>query len=103
MLREASVDIERCAAQIRDALAAHDHVAVRDGAHALKGVSANIGALRCLALANRLMTASRADLDEFAERTSADLGDAVQITLTALEREIGGDRGTRSGEGAASL
>ena len=103
LLREASVDIERCAAQIRDALAAHDHVAVRDGAHALKGVSANIGALRCLALANRLMTASRADLDEFAERTSADLGDAVQITLTALEREIGGDRGTRSGEGAASL
>ncbi len=103
LLREASTDIQRCGAQIRAALAEHEHAAVRDSAHALKGVSANVGALRCLALANRLMSASRADLDDSAQRWSADLADALQDTVVALEREIAAYPGTQSADGAASL
>lgn len=103
LLREASTDIQRCGAEVLAALAEHDHAAARDAGHALKGVSANVGALRCLALANRLMSASRTDLDDFVERWSADLGDAVQITVAALEHEIAGDRAARSGDGSTSL
>ncbi len=103
LLHEASIDIEHCAEQIRVALAQHDHAAVRDAAHALKGVSANVGALRCLALANRLMTASRDDLDDSVQRWSADLVDAVQITVAALENEIVVDQDARSAGGTTSL
>ncbi len=103
LLREASTDIQRCGAQIRAALAERDHAAARDAAHALKGVSANVGALRCLALANRLMSASRAELEDSAERWSADLGEALQTTVTALESEIAGEPGTHSASGATSL
>ena len=103
LLHEASVDMQRCGEQIRLALTMHDHASVRDGAHALKGVSGNVGALRCLALANRLMLASRAELEESAERLSVDLGDALQITVSALQREIAAAGGTHSAVGTAPL
>ena len=103
LLHEASVDMQRCGEQIRHALAMHDHSCVRDAAHALKGVSANVGAQRCLALANRLMSASRTDLEESAERLSVDLGDALQVTLAALRQEIAAAGGTRSAGGTTTL
>ncbi|MBL0162328.1 MAG: response regulator [Xanthomonadales bacterium] len=103
LLREASTDILRCGAQIRVALVESDHSTVRDCAHALKGVSANIGALRCLALANRLMSASRAELDDSAQRWSTDLADALEVTVAALEREIAADPGAHSAGGTAAL
>ena len=103
LLHEASVDMQRCGEQIRHALAMHDHSCVRDAAHALKGVSANVGAQRCLALANRLMSASRTDLEESAERLSVDLGDALQVTLAALRQEIAAAGGTRSADGTTTL
>ena len=95
--------MQRCGEQIRFALAVHDHASVRDAAHALKGVSANVGALRCLALANRLMAASRAELEESAERLSLDLGDALQITVSALQREIVAAGGAQSADGTTPL
>ena len=103
LLHEASVDMQRCGEQIRHALAVHDHACVRDAAHALKGVSANVGAQRCLALANRLMSASRSELEESAERLSVDLGDALQATLAALRQEIAAAGGTRSADGTTTL
>lgn len=103
LLHEASVDMQRCGEQIRYALAVHDHACVRDAAHALKGVSANVGAQRCLALANRLMSASRSELEESAERLSVDLGDALQVTLAALRQEIAAAGGTRSADGTTTL
>ncbi len=88
LLIEASNDIQRNAQQIIEALAGRQYTLVRDAAHALKGVSGDVGAVRLLALAGNLMTVTREELDSSRERLSADLADAVRITLAALKKEV---------------
>lgn len=105
LLTEAKNDMQRCGQQILDALASGHHTAVRDAAHALKGVSANVGAVRLFALASNLMVASRDELDTARQRWSADLSDALSITVAALRKEVGEANAapTGSGDGTASL
>ena len=103
LLEEASEDIRRCGEQIRQAIVERRYSGIHDVAHALKGVSANVGALRLLALSSRLMSASRADLDSSGERWAHDLADALEITLVALRKEIDSARGGFSADGTTSL
>ncbi len=94
----------RCVQQILEALARRQHGAVRDAAHALKGVSGNVGAVRVYALASSLMATPGDDLDRSAERWAADVSDALQITIAALRREIEAAGGAdESSGGSASL
>jgi two-component system sensor histidine kinase RpfC len=87
LLREAELDMLRTAQAIVDALARADYAPVRDHAHALKGVCANVGAVRLLALASKLMACSREELEAGRERWSADLRDGLALTVAALRRE----------------
>lgn len=104
LLREAEHDMVRCVQHILEALQRHQHGAVRDAAHALKGVSGNVGAVRVYALASSLMATPGDDLDRSAERWAADVSDALQITIAALRREIEAAGGAdESSGGSASL
>jgi two-component system sensor histidine kinase RpfC len=103
LLIEAENDIQRSCSQIQDAMSKHDYSSMRDGAHALKGVCANIGAIRLFALANRMMVASREEVEASFERWSADIDDEFRATVDALRNEARAARRDTSGNGTASL
>lgn len=103
LLREAEHDMVRSVQHIVEALARRQHGVIRDAAHALKGVSGNVGAVRVHALASALMTASGDELDNGAERWSADVSEALRITIAALHREISDSNVALSGGGTTSL
>jgi two-component system sensor histidine kinase RpfC len=103
LLVEACNDIQRNAQTVIDDLKNRQYAAVRDAAHALKGVSGDVGAVRLVALAGNLMAASREELDNAQERWSADLAEAVRVTVVALNREVQKVRGSESADGASSL
>jgi two-component system sensor histidine kinase RpfC len=88
LLNEACNDIQRNVGHINEALAKRHYAAVRDAAHALKGVSGDVGAVRLVALATNLMAAPREDLETAHERWSADLAEATRITVQALRSEV---------------
>jgi two-component system sensor histidine kinase RpfC len=88
LLTEAENDMVRNTQLILDALAHHPGAPVRDHAHALKGVSANVGAVRLQALAAKIMATPREELDAARERWSADLRDTLRLTVAALRREV---------------
>jgi two-component system sensor histidine kinase RpfC len=100
LLAEAENDIERNCRHIIEALTRRNYASVRDAAHALKGVSANIGAVRLVTLANSLMLASREELDSSRDRWIADVREAQGMTAVALRKLV---RETNPSSGVASL
>lgn len=84
MIAEGSADIERIDGSLARALLARDLLAVHRQAHALRGVSLSLGAVRLAALADRLMKIGQRELDETAEGRHADLRKSVDLSLTAL-------------------
>lgn len=103
LLSEAENDMRRCGQQILEALDRSCYTSVRDAAHALKGVSANVGAVRLLALASNLMVAPREELDRAHDRWRSDLSDALRITVSALRKEVGEANATLSSDGTPPL
>ena len=103
LLAEACNDIQRNAQKVVDELVDRQYAAVRDAAHALKGVSGDVGAVRLVALAGNLMAASREELDLARDRWSSDLTEAVRVTVAALNKEVQKARGGVSTDGASSL
>ncbi|MEP6881921.1 MAG: ATP-binding protein [Dokdonella sp.] len=103
LLIEAENDIQRSCTQIQDAMSKHDYSSIRDAAHALKGVCANIGAIRLFALANRMMVAPREEVEASLERWSADIGEEFRATVDALRNERSDTTKDISGKGTASL
>jgi len=85
LLAAAEQDITRCCQRLLDALSKRNQTEVREAAHALKGVCANIGAVRLLAVANNLMTLSSEEWESARERLQGDIREASRITLQALE------------------
>jgi two-component system sensor histidine kinase RpfC len=103
LLAEAESDMLRNGHAIAEGLANGNHATLRDSAHALRGVSANVGAVRLAALAAKVMAASREELDGARERWITDLNEALRLTIAALRKEVR-DAGTPgSGSGATSL
>jgi len=102
LLGEAESDITRNSKQVVDMLSREEYAAIRGAAHALKGVSANVGAVRIVALAGSLMTASKEELDSSGPRLVADLEEAVRVTVNAL-RKLASDESGQSRQDAASL
>jgi len=60
--------------------------------HALKGVSANVGANRLASLASSLMQMSSDEVDSCRDRVSADLRECAQLTVAALRKTIADSR-----------
>lgn len=103
LLAEAENDMVRNCQVIIEALMEPGHAPVRDFAHALKGVSANVGAVRLQALAAKMMTTSREELDAHRERWVADLRDSLRLTVAALKKEVANAAAGGSGSGPATL
>jgi two-component system, sensor histidine kinase RpfC len=103
LLLEACNDIRRNVGQISAALAERHYAAVRDAAHALKGVSGDVGAVRLVALAGNLMAATREELETAHVRWSADLAEATRVTVIALQKELPEGAVTLSADASASL
>ncbi len=85
MIAEGAADIERIDATLSEALLARDLGAVHRQAHAMRGVSLSVGAVRLAALAERLMKIGQRELDGTAEERHADLRKSADLSLAALE------------------
>jgi two-component system sensor histidine kinase RpfC len=88
LFAHAESDIARSCQQLADAFADRAYVSVPGVAHALKGVSANVGAVRLAALASSLMNMSSEELDAARERLSADIRESSRVTILALRNTI---------------
>ncbi|QBB70517.1 response regulator [Pseudolysobacter antarcticus] len=89
LLASAERDIRRSCQLLTESLARKNYVPIRDTAHALKGVCINVGAMRLAAIAASLMTISSDEIERSTERLSADVQDALQITVLALQKAVG--------------
>ena len=84
LLAQAASDIARSCEDLLAAFATRQYVAVPGTAHALKGVCANVGAVRLSALASTLMSMSSEDLDDVRDRLQADIRETMRATLVAI-------------------
>ncbi|HTI95026.1 MAG TPA: ATP-binding protein [Rudaea sp.] len=100
LLSQAEIDIARACQQLSDAFANRSYAIVPNVAHALKGVSANVGAVRLATLAGTLLQMSSDEFEAHGDRLAADLRECARITVVALRQAIadsassGGSTGT---------
>ena len=85
MIAEGTADIERIDQALSLALMTRELTAVHRQAHALRGVSLSVGAVRVAALADRLMKIGQRELEDTADERMADLRKSVDLSLAALE------------------
>ncbi|MDR3389758.1 MAG: ATP-binding protein [Rudaea sp.] len=88
LLSHADSDITRSCQQLLQAFADKSYAAVPNVAHALKGVSANVGAVRLAALASSLMNMSSDELESSQDRLVADVRDWSRTTVLALRKIV---------------
>lgn len=93
VLSTAIEDIEKNCDYIIEGLKTDDIDAVRDKAHALKGLSASVGAVRLASLAHKLMNITWAELKPIQNRYKADIDEACTKSVSAL-REILAEQST---------
>ena len=85
MISDGAADIERIDQALAAAVLACDLVAVHRHAHALRGVSLSLGAVRMASLADRLMTIGQRDLETGSRGFHADLRKTTDLSLAALD------------------
>lgn len=85
MINDGANDIERIDHALASAMLDGDLPGVHRQAHALRGVSLSLGAVRLAALADALMKIGRHELDATAADRLADLRRNVDLSLAALE------------------
>ena len=95
-------DAGRCVADAERATAAADWPALREAAHALKGVAENVGAQSLAEASTELMRGSDEMLRRDARRLSGALSDLLEAATAQARREVArltgsGDRGSQSG------
>ena len=88
LLSHAQNDIARASQQLVDALSDRSYAVIPNIAHALKGVSANVGAHRLASMASSLMQLSSDELDSARDRLGADIRECSQATVVALRKTI---------------
>ncbi|MGH8042757.1 MAG: ATP-binding protein [Rudaea sp.] len=103
LLSQAENDIVRCCQQLLEALASRNYAQIRTAAHALKGVSANVGAVRLVALASTLMNMPSEELDSSCERLAADIRDSSRSTGIAIAKIIADDQTSADDAGSLQL
>jgi len=102
LLTQAESDIAHCCQQLLDALDSSNYAAIRLAAHALKGVSANVGAIRLVALTSSLMNMSSDEVSQARDRLAADIRESAHATSAALKKIVA-DGGLVSVKDAGSL
>jgi two-component system sensor histidine kinase RpfC len=102
LLAQAEDDISHCCEHLLGALALGDYASIGSAAHALKGVSANVGALRLVTLANSLMNMSSDEIAASRDRLAADIRESSRAAGAALAKMIA-DAGAISTNDAGSL
>lgn len=85
IISDATSDISELSRQMAQSIAAVDLLQVHRQAHAMKGVSLNVGAVRLAALSERLMTMSHDMLGGDPTRWQGELANAVAQTCLALD------------------
>ncbi len=85
MISDGVADIERIDQALGEALMRCELTAVHRQAHALRGVSLSLGAVRLAALADRLMTIGQRELETTSHERHADLRKTTDLSLTALD------------------
>jgi two-component system sensor histidine kinase RpfC len=95
-------DATRCVGEAEHATAAADWPALRDAAHALKGVAENVGAQALAEASAELMHGSDELLRRDARRLTGALSDLLEAATAQARREVArlggaGDRGSQSG------
>ncbi len=88
LLSQAEIDITRACQQLSDAFANRSYAIVPNVAHALKGVSATVGAIRLATLAGTLLQMSSDELEADGDHLAADLRECSRITVGALRQAI---------------
>jgi two-component system sensor histidine kinase RpfC len=86
LLTQAEKDIAHTCDQVLDALGDRDYAAIRSAAHALKGVSANVGAIRLVTLTSSLMNMSSDEVAQAGDRLAADIRESARATSLALKK-----------------
>lgn len=102
LLSHAENDITRACQQLLEALTQKNYAALRTAAHALKGVSANVGAIRLVTLTTSLMNMSSDELASSSERLAADIRETARATVNALRQTVAAS-GPMSVDNAGSL
>ncbi|MBS0557019.1 MAG: response regulator [Proteobacteria bacterium] len=97
LLAQAEVDITRACKQLDDAFANRSLAVVPSVAHALKGVCANVGAIRLSNLAGALLQMPSDELESSGDRLAADLRECADLTVTALRRLVSAGTANSSG------
>jgi two-component system sensor histidine kinase RpfC len=100
LLSQAEIDITRACQQLCDAFANRSYAIVPNVAHALKGVSANVGAVRLAIMAGALLQMSNEEFEVDGDRLAADLRECSRITVGALRQAIA-DSGSSGGSASA--
>ena len=85
MIADGVADIERIDQALAEALMACDLTAVHRQAHALRGVSLSLGAVRLAALADRLMTVGQRELEATSRERHGELRKTTDLSLAALD------------------
>jgi two-component system sensor histidine kinase RpfC len=85
MIADGVADIERIDQALSGALLACDVAAVHRQAHALRGVSLSVGAVRLAALADKLMTIGQRDLETTSRERHGELRKTADLSLAALD------------------
>lgn len=96
VLENAVLDIERNCNNLVIALADEDIVQIHDSAHALKGVSDSIGAVRLSVLAKKLMKIARWELKQSNDRWKCDIVEAKDQSLKCINDILSGRLATYS-------
>jgi two-component system sensor histidine kinase RpfC len=102
LLAHAENDIARACQQVLEALASRNYATMRTAAHALKGVSANVGAIRLVTLSTSLMSLDSDELSASAERLATDVRETSRATINALRQTVAAS-GATSMDNAGSL
>jgi two-component system sensor histidine kinase RpfC len=84
VLENATLDIERNCNSLVIGLENEDIVQIHDSAHALKGVSDSVGAVRLSILAKKLMKMTRGELTPSKERWKVDIGETKTRSLCSI-------------------
>lgn len=100
LLSQAEIDITRACQQLCDAFANRSYAIVPNVAHALKGVSANVGAVRLAIMAGALLQMSNEEFEVDGDRLATDLRECSRITVGALRQAIA-DSGSSGGSASA--
>jgi len=102
LLAHAESDIARACQQVLEALACRNYATMRTAAHALKGVSANVGAIRLVTLSTSLMSMASDELSASTERLALDVRETSRATINALRQTVAAS-GATSMDNAGSL